>query len=1482
MLCSSCGQDNRTERSFCAQCGAPLTVACPRCGAVNEPGERFCGRCGTSLEAGAAAIRMPTPQPSPALPSSFAGGRYQVKDFLGEGGRKRVYLAHDTKLDRDVALAAIKTEGLNAEGLVRVRREAQAMGRLGDHPNIVTVFDIGEEEGQPYIVSQYMAGGDLEGLLNAAPRRQLPVEQALLIAEQVCQGLDHAHSQGIVHRDLKPGNIWLTDAGTAKIGDFGLAVALDRSRLTMQGMMVGTVGYMPPEQALGRQSDPRSDLYSLGCILYEMATGRPPFLGEDAVAVISQHINTAPVAPSYHSPLVPRALEALILRLLAKAPGERPQSAPPVAAELRRIAESASQLASLEQQTAAAPGAAELQGVAWGAFVGRRAEMEQLKGALENVLSGRGSLVMLVGEPGIGKTRLAQEFAVYASLRGAQVLSGHCYEGEASVPYLPWTEAFRAYVQARPDTALREELGEGAPDVATLVSEIRQRYPDLPQPPQLEGEAARHRLFEGVGEFVRNAAAANPLLIFLDDIHWADKPSLLLLQHLARGIAGQRVLIVGAYRDIELDRTHPLSEIVATLRRERPYQRVLLRGLPEDDVVAFVAAVSEQQPTDEQAQAGRRLLAAALCRETEGNPFFIREILTHLVEEGKLYRDEEGRWTAGGITNISELGIPEGVREVIGRRLSRLSEGCNRMVTLASTMTGGFSWEALKAICAEPEAQLLDLLDEALRAQLVHERRDGQAVVYEFTHALIRQTLYGELSTPRRVILHRQIGEALEKLYESNAEPHLAELAHHFYQAAPGGDVNKAIDFARRAGERAMESFAYEDAVGQYERALQALDLRAHTDTAARCDLLLALAQAQGSAGSIFIGRETALRAAELARRLSDAQRFGDAVWLSGIGLDTGNIDLQFVGRIEEALARLGEADSGLTARLMARLSNALAFGGDQERRTTLAREALEMARRAGDVDALVYTMTNTFMLGFGHEDPRKQLTAADEIVTLAEASGREVGAIWGHFNRIACYLEMGDIPAVEQEMQMHRRLAEKLRQPFFAWFGPLLDCMRALLDGQWEEGERLAQQALAIGQSPHGQNAVSMFGAQMFPLRREQGRLSELEGAVKAFVAQYPNLWPWHAALGYGYCDLARLDEARAVFEHYAGRLESMPRDWAWLIGMALLAELCWNLGDIERASRLYDLLLPYAGRNVIVGANAHCYGDTSRFLGQLATVLEWWEEAEEHYNHALEMNGRMSPPWLAWTQYQYADMLFRRDAPGDREKALLLVSQALDIAERLSMKTLLERVLAFKLKAQGIESSDLQTSIDTVVRTVYIEQPDLRSHAAPDGTVTIMFSDIEGSTEKTERLGDKGWMQVLREHNAIVREKLKAHGGFEVKSEGDGFMVAFQSAARALQCAIAVQQALARRNGGAEVPIRVRMGLHTGEVIKEGEDFFGKNVILAARIAGQAKGGEILVSSLLKELTESAGEFAFDDGRQTELKGLSGRHRVFAVRQQ
>ncbi len=1487
MICSGCGQENRAGRKFCAGCGSPLSLVCGSCGATNEPGERFCGQCGRPLgEEAAAPARTPSPAPSPALPASFADGRYRVKGFLGEGGRKRVYLAHDTKLDRDVAFALIKTEGLDAEGLTRVRREAQAMGRLGDHPHIVTVYDTGEEAGAPYIVSQYMAGGAVEDLLRKAEAQRLPLEQALRIAEEACQALEHAHDQGIIHRDLKPGNVWLTAEGSAMLGDFGLAVALDRSRMTMAGMMVGTVAYMAPEQALGRQPDARSDLYSLGAMLYEMVTGRPPFLGDDVVAVISQHINTAPVAPGWHNPALPKPLEALILRLLAKAPDERPASAREVAAELRRVRDLSTQEVVAE---AAAPA---LERVAWGRFVGRQEEMGQLKSHLESTLSGRGALVMLVGEPGIGKTRLAEEFAVYASLRGAQVMTGHCYEGEVAVPYLPFVEAFRQYMQGRPDPALRQELGGGAPEVAKLVSEVRQRLPDVPEAPPLEGDAERHRLFQSVTDFLRNAATANPLVLFLDDIHWADKPSLLLLQYLARGLRSDRALIVGAYRDVELDRTHPLSDAVAALRRDRLYERVLLRGLPPEDVQAMIEALGNQETP--------QAFAQAIYQETEGNPFFVEEVLKHLLEEGKIFM-EAGRWTSRA-TSVSELGIPEGVREVIGRRLSRLSEACNRVLTLASTMTGGFSWELLGPVSGESEEKLLDLLDEALRAQVIRERKDpstgsGQARrgTYEFTHALIRQTLYGELNTPRRVRLHRQIGEAIERLYSASPEPHLSELAHHFFQAAPGGDVEKAIDYARRAGDRAVGLLAYEEAAQEYGMALQALELRDQPAERLRCDLLLPLGDAEARAGEAGKAMATLEQAMALADGLKDPQLVGTATLAYENACARGPLAFTeaAVPELERALTAVGEEESALRCQLLTALARTLmrsvlfSPGPLRERALQVVGEANELAERLGDAALRLGALNTLHFILQGPEHTPERVQVAEEALRLAQEAGDKAHIMSAHIGQMFDSLELGDIETVDRELAAIWPLVDDMREPFYLGLRPFWGAMRAIMEGRLAEGEQQAQQALAWGQRLGLELALQGFAVQIFNIRLQQGRAGELEGLLERTIEQAPGVVSWLPALALLYLLSGKEAEARETFEQLAADdFKGVPMDSGWLTAMNRLATVASHLQDERRAATLYEMLLPYRNRCIVIANAVICDGSASRPLGMLATALGRWDEAEALFQEAIEMNARIGArPNLARAQYEYAVMLLARDAPdastslgAGRQKALGLLDEALALFNDIGMKRDIELALKLKVQAQGLASGDIYTSIDAVASAVYVEKPDLRPHTAPDGTVTILFSDIEGSTALNERLGDKRWMEVLREHNAIVREKVKAHGGFEVKSEGDGFMVAFQSARRAVECAIAIQQALEARNAAGEA-VRVRMGLHTGEPLKEGDDFFGRHVNLAARVAGQAKGGEILVSGLLKALVDSGGDISWGESRMVELKGLSGTQEVWAV---
>jgi class 3 adenylate cyclase/tetratricopeptide (TPR) repeat protein/tRNA A-37 threonylcarbamoyl transferase component Bud32 len=1461
MQCRRCQRENPHDASFCVGCGAELAVRCNACRADLPADANFCPRCGHPASAVAPA---PGAAAAGSTPAAFASGRYEVKRLLGEGANKRVYLARDSLIDREVAIGAIKTEGLDESGIERVRQEARAMGKLGDHPNIVAVYDVSQEGSQLFLVAQYMPGGDLQQRLRGADGHRLELDEALRIAEDVCVALDHAHQREIVHRDIKPGNVWFDGQGRARLGDFGLARAADRTRITQQGMMVGTAAYMAPEQALGGGATPQSDLYSLGAMLYELLTGRPPFVGDDAVAVISQHINTPPVKPSWHNPAVRRDIDALVLRLLAKDPAERPASAGSLAPELRRLRESGALPEAVEE-----PEVSDLLETA-DPYIGRQREQEQLRAVLARVLSGEGATAMVVGEPGIGKTRLTEEFAIFARLRGAQVLVGHCYEGGVSVPYLPFVEAFRQHARTRDDGALRRDLGAGAPEVATLVSEVRRRLPEIPESTPLEGEAERIRLFESVASFLRNAAAATPLVLILDDLHWADKPTLLLLQHLARSIAGERVLLVGTYRDVELERTHPLAEIVAALRHEQLYERVLLRGLSFDGVRDLLRARSGQDPPEGFVQ--------RLLEETEGNPFFLDEVLRHLTEIGAIRR-EDGQWT--GDLSIIEQNIPEGVREVIGRRLSLLDEATNQMLSIASAMPDGFSYEVLTRVSDLDEDALLDTLDAALRARLIAERKDDRGGAYEFTHALIRQTLYGELSTPRRVRLHRQIGEALESLHAASLEPQLPALAHHFFQAVQTGGSDKAVDYSRRAGERAAELMAHEEAAAHFDRALQALDFAGAPEGAVRCELLLGLAQARFRSGEGDASQASFRAAAEIAQTSDLPESLARAaLGFAGPHATYGPAVPERVRLIEAALEALGPNDSPLRARLLGRLAQEFIFSEEHPKGPPLAEEAVAVARRLGDPVILARTLMGLRWSIGGPDELERQRALSEEAVSLAEQAGDREAQLEA-YNYLILDLHCDEkMEAARRAIAEHDRLADELRQPFYRWWSLMYAATEAMHQGQYAEAQRLASEALGVGRQLDPPAALQYYAAQIDTIRRETGGFEELVATIRESTRDVSDTPGWRLVLANLEAELGDEELARQELEYLASRdFEPLPRDAIWLNMMSVVGLLCIQLRDRERGARVYELLLPYAGRTY--GTLLGPVRTMDSALALLATLLGRYDEAERYFEAALAWADRVAnTPYRVRLLVHLAQMLVDRAAPGDTGRVLALLNEALPVARELGMAVCIEEGLALKMKLQGADASDASRSIYAVASSVQARRPDLTAHAASDGTVTLMFSDVEGFTEMTERLGDAAMHELMQVHHGIVREQIAAHGGHEVELRGDGFLLAFGGAPDAIRCAVALQSAFAKHcREQPTQPLRVRIGLHTGEAIQDQDKFFGKTVIQAFRIADLARAGEILVSSEMKALVDDVGGLHFAEPREVVLKGIRGTHRLFPV---
>ncbi|RIK37526.1 MAG: hypothetical protein DCC58_17865 [Chloroflexi bacterium] len=1274
MQCPACEHTNPDGTKFCFSCGTRLQTVCPSCGVELPPGARFCGECGTATSLQMPAIAASS-TPRPPLPESFAGGRYAVKRFLGEGGKKQVYLVHDTRLARDVAFSLIKTEGLDATGIERVRREAQVMARLGGHPHIVSVYDMGDEAGRPYLVSELMGGGDVEGLLAASPDHRLPLADTLRAVEQICLALEHAHTHGIIHRDLKPGNVWLTSDGTAKLGDFGLALAIDRTRLSVAGMIVGTLAYTPPEQALGRPPDARSDLYSLGAMLYEMTTGRPPFLGDDPVAIIGQHLNTAPVAPSWHNRDLPKPLEALTLALLAKNPAERPASAGEVRAQVAALAAALSNgsAAPTDADTVTSPNP--LDRLAGGVFVGREAEATALRAALDDALAGNSQTALLVGEPGIGKTRLAEELGTYAALRGAQVLWGRCYEWEGTPAYWPWVQIIRAYVHERDPQGLRSELGAGAGDVAEIVSEIRERLPGLPASPATQPDQARFRLFDSIATFLSNASRHQPLMLVLDDLHWADRPSLLLLEFLTRELRAARVLLLGTYRDVELGRHHPLSQTLAELSRSRATRRIVLRGLLETDVERYIALSAGITPPEG--------LPAAVHRETEGNPFFMAEVVRLLVAEGRLEQsDTARRWS---------VSLPESVREVIGKRLNQLSEECNRVLAVGSVIGREFRLATLERVTGRSAEDLLDLLEVALQARVIEELDSvGQ---FRFSHALVQETLYAELSAARKARLHSQIGDAIVQLQIGNITPYLGEIAQHYFEAAAAGKADDAIAYGLRAAVRAMEQFAWEAAARLYQQVLHVVELREPVDKQQRLEVLFALAMAQIRSGTGDRASVTFMQAIELGRRLGAVETLADAIAHQG----NLTLTLNIPGRedlVAELLERLPPGDSFTRVQLL-RWVITWAFFETREQRMAMFNDVVAMARRLGDPRAQAAVLTSR---GFGLKDAysaQERLDNARELLDLAKTADDNDLTLTAILQLHSAHMELGDVTAARSTLTELHALAERLRTPFARWYVLVHRGLHALLQGDFAEAERLAIEVLPLGRMIWA-HAVgepeTIYARHLHLIRRERGGLDELVPLYQAIAEQHPydlvrRSWPY--LLTMLYADLGWEAQTRTLFEQVAaddftniGRRAEIS-----ITFFATLAVTCAYLGDVRQAARLYDFLLPRSGEAICFFGVYTCYGAVDYYLGLLATTLERWNDAEQHFADALAMHERMGArPFAAHTRYAWAEMLAQQDVSSNRERAVALLDETLVTCDQLGMPVLAERALGLKVRLQGI----------------------------------------------------------------------------------------------------------------------------------------------------------------------------------------------------
>jgi predicted ATPase len=742
-----------------------------------------------------------------------------------------VYLAEDVSLERKVALKFLPTS-LQSDPVARKRfhREAKSAAAL-DHPFICKVYEVTEANGQTCIAMEYVPGKTLESRLAEGP---LLLTEALEIAIEIAEALEEAHARHIVHRDLKPSNIMLTNQGHAKVMDFGLAkqfsaapvaddqrtVALD---LTDAGTRVGTLAYMSPEQVIGGSIDGRSDIFSFGIVLYQMVSGTHPFHRTTARDTVGSILRDPPAPISAGPATVCPSLKPVLEKLMAKQAADRHESFQEVRKDLQRVTREFTRTLTADavedEETVLPEGPGSL-------LVGRDADIAELSRALDHAIDGQGTLVLIAGEPGIGKTRLAEELLRLARQRECVVLTGRCHDMADAPPFIPFAEMLDQACRTVPSPALRDALGDAAPEVAKLLPELTRRFPDIPAPASLPVEHQRRFLFtsvleflvrlsrflfNSVREFLDRLSRVAPVVLVLDDLQWADESTLLLVQHMAHELRKMPALMLATHRDVEPESSQALTHALETLTRQRLAHRMTIKRLSESGVAAMLANLGGQPAPDG--------LVRAVYEQTDGNPFFIEEVFHHLAEEGRLL-DDQRRWRAD--LRVEELDVPEGVRLVIGRRLERLSEQAMLLLTASAVIGRTFDLRLLEELPDVDDDDLVNGIEEAERARLIIPIADSREPRWRFGSELVRQTLAGSLSTLRRRRWHLRIVEAMERAYVGGLDPHAADLVHHLSQAGVTRDA-KAVRYMTLAGDRARAMYANEDAAVQYQRALEAL-----------------------------------------------------------------------------------------------------------------------------------------------------------------------------------------------------------------------------------------------------------------------------------------------------------------------------------------------------------------------------------------------------------------------------------------------------------------------------------------------------------------------------------------------------------------------------------------------------------------------------------------------------------------------------------
>jgi class 3 adenylate cyclase/tetratricopeptide (TPR) repeat protein len=884
--------------------------------------------------------------------------------------------------------------------------------------------------------------------------------------------------------------------------------------------------------------------------------------------------------------------------------------------------------------------------------IGRENELALLDTAAKRVASGEGrEIILLAGEPGQGKTTLVSELARHAHDGGTTVLLGRCDE-EVGAPYRPFQEALSHLVAHVDEELLRTHVASHGGELARMVSALGQRLGELPPPQTTDPDTERYLLYAAVVGLLEDASRQRPVVLVLDDLHWGDKPSLQLLRHILANASAARLLILGTYRDGELSSAHPLTEALAALHREPAgISTIDLKGLEDTGVIAFMESAAGHEL--DHAGVG---LAHQLYRETDGNPFFVAEVLRNLSESGDIFQDATtGRWTAKDSEGPPTL--PHSVRTVIGTRVSRLGEDATKILSTASVIGRDFDLDLLAETTKVDEDELIDLLDEAQHAAVVHELTDSPGR-YSFYHALIQHTLYEDLGATRRTRLHRAVGEAIERLYGSESNERVGELARHFFLATRPTDTEKAISYAQRAGEAALTSLAPDDAVRYFSQALELVSQTTGTEPTLRIDLLVGLGTAQRQAG-VAEYRINLLEAARLAKELGDTDRLVLAALANSRGFATlGTIDTARVEVLEAALDVLPETDSPERARILSTLCSELAYG-PLDRRLSLASEATAIARRLGDPATLVAVAQDCHM-------PKRIPALLDETLAenlealdAAERVGDPVMLCFAAANVFIDATRAARFDLLDRCLSIMEEQAQRVRQPGLWRYSCFHHAAKAMLEGDTARAEDLATTAFEIGAASGEPDAFGFYGTQLASIRFQQGRLGELVPVIDDLVKQNPGLPGYRSALATANLQAGDKDAARAILEEDIVAGFSVHEDTAWLTTILSYSRVPIELNMTEQAERLFELLVPF--HNQLHHDGLTCLGAVATFVGGLATTVARFDDAEAYFRESGDLCTKGNMQFgQAYTNLLWGRMLRIRGGTGDANRARPLLEQA------------------------------------------------------------------------------------------------------------------------------------------------------------------------------------------------------------------------------